>query len=64
MRLDIDVSLTCKVEQSVDLILQIRAPDFADQRVLSEPYEIGLVPERMGVAAEAGLGKRTLLRMS
>ncbi|WP_299740884.1 transglutaminase family protein [uncultured Roseobacter sp.] len=64
MIVDIDVQLACEVTQTVDLILQVRALSFADQKVLSEIYELGAPEQLADVSAEAGLGNRTLLRIS
>ncbi|MEO9777919.1 MAG: transglutaminase family protein [Sedimentitalea sp.] len=62
MILDINVALAYSVEQPVDLILQIQAPSFADQRVLSDAIDFGS-PEHVGrMAGEAGLGGRILIR--
>ncbi|MGC8201290.1 transglutaminase-like domain-containing protein [Aliiroseovarius sp. PTFE2010] len=64
MILEIDVVLAYNVDQPVDLILQIQAPSFADQHVLSETIDFGS-PEHMGrMAGEAGLGERILIRTS
>ena len=64
MIVDIDVSLAYGVEQPTDLILQVRAPSFADQRVLSETFDVGSPEQLAETAAEAGLGTRTLIRTS
>lgn len=62
MIVDIDVRLAYQLTQPVDLILQVRAPDLADQRVLSEIFDIGAPSQFAETAAEAGLGSRTLIR--
>ncbi|WP_282063846.1 transglutaminase-like domain-containing protein [Roseobacter litoralis] len=64
MIVDIDVRLAYNVTQPVDLILQVRAPSFADQNVLSETFDLGTPEQLADTAAEAGLGSRTLLRTS
>ncbi|WP_299971081.1 transglutaminase family protein [uncultured Roseobacter sp.] len=64
MIVDIDVRLACDISQPVDLILQVRAPSFADQNVLSETFDVGKPEQLADIAAEAGLGSRTLLRTS
>ncbi|ABD55122.1 transglutaminase-like domain-containing protein [Jannaschia sp. CCS1] len=61
MILNIDVNLAYSIEQPVDLILQIQAPSFADQHVVSETFDLGN-PEHVGrIAGEAGMGDRVLL---
>lgn len=64
MIVDIDVRLAYQIKQPVDLILQVRAPSFADQKVLSDTFDVGAPDELAETAAEAGLGSRTLLRTS
>ncbi|MBM7070075.1 transglutaminase family protein [Actibacterium sp. 188UL27-1] len=64
MIVDIDVRLAYDISQPVDLILQVRAPSFADQYVLSETFDVGTPEQLADAAAEAGLGSRTLLRTS
>lgn len=62
MILEINVMLAYGIDQPVDLILQIQAPSFADQRVLSDAIDFGS-PEHVGrIAGEAGLGERILIR--
>ncbi|WP_299613667.1 transglutaminase family protein [uncultured Tateyamaria sp.] len=62
MILNIDVSLAYGLDQPVDLILQIEAPSFPDQTVLSEHIDFGS-PDHVGrIAGEAGLGARILMR--
>ena len=64
MIVDVDVRLVYQITQPVDLILQVRAPSLADQKVLSETFDVGAPDQRADLAAEAGLGSRTLLRTS
>lgn len=64
MIVDVDMRLTYAITQPVDLILQVRAPNFADQQVLSETFDVGATDQHAETAAEAGLGSRTLLRTS
>ena len=64
MIVDIDVRLAYQIKQPIDLILQVRAPSFADQKVLSDTFDVGAPDELAETAAEAGLGSRTLLRTS
>ena len=46
-----------------DMLIQIRAPSLADQVVRAENYDTGPATEVSAVAAEAGMGERTLLRV-
>ncbi|WP_299741062.1 transglutaminase family protein [uncultured Roseobacter sp.] len=64
MIVDIDVRLAYEMSQPVDLIIQVRAPSFADQNVMSETFDVGSPEQLADTAAEAGLGSRTLLRTS
>lgn len=52
------------ITQPVELILQVRAPNFADQQILSETFDVGATDQFAETAADAGLGSRTLLRTS
>lgn len=62
MILDIDIMLDYAIARPVDLILQIKAPDLADQRVLREMLDIGPQQHIAHVASETGLGERVLIR--
>ncbi|MEJ6395969.1 transglutaminase family protein [Gymnodinialimonas sp. 2305UL16-5] len=64
MIVDINVSLAYEVAEPVDLVLQMRAPSFADQRLIMETFDIGTPEHVTETAAEAGLGARTLIRTS
>lgn len=64
MILDIEVSLAYEISQPADLIMQIRAPSFADQRVLSENLDIGAPQQATETEAEVGFGTRMLIRTS
>lgn len=50
MIVDIDVRLAYEISQPVDLILQVRAPSFADQNVMSETFDVGS-PEQLADTA-------------
>ncbi len=62
MILDIDVKLDYQVNGPTDMILQIQAPDFADQKVLSENFVLSDTLHRATIAGEAGMGERILIR--
>ena len=62
MILDIDVQLEYQMSGPTDMILQIQAPDFADQRVVSESFELSETQHRATIAGEAGMGERVLIR--
>ncbi|WP_299673297.1 hypothetical protein [uncultured Roseobacter sp.] len=64
MIVDIDVRLAYDIAQPANLALQVRAPRFADQKVLSETFDIGAPDHVAETAAETGLGARTLLQTS
>lgn len=64
MILDIDVQLDYQMDDATDLILQIQAPDFADQRVLSEKMDMGVTRHSATISGEEGMGERTLLQTS
>lgn len=64
MILNIDVQLDYQMAQPTDLILQVQAPDLADQRVLSETVDMSVADHTATIAGEAGMGERTLLRMA
>lgn len=62
MILEIDVQLNYGITRATDLILQIQAPSFADQRVLDQDFRLSDMEHAATVAGEAGLGERRLLR--
>jgi len=62
MILDIDVQLEYQMSGPTDMILQIQAPDFADQRVVSESFTLSETQHRATIAGEAGMGERILIR--
>lgn len=63
MILQIGVQLRYAVQGPTDILLQIVAPDFADQRVVHEELALSETLHRATVSAEEGLGERTLLRV-
>lgn len=63
MIIDINVELSYEVTSPTDILLQIVVPDFADQRVSQERLVLSDTLHRATVAAEDGLGERTLLRV-
>ena len=62
MILDIDVHLEYQVYGPTDMILQIQAPNFPDQRVISENLALSDTSHRATIAGEAGMGERILIR--
>lgn len=64
MLLDININLDYGLQGPVDLILQIQAPDFADQRVLQDRLDFGTPDQVARVPGEAGMGERILIRTS
>lgn len=63
MRIQIDVRLEYGIQAPTDMLLQIRVPSLADQIVVHERYDLGTPSQLASVAAEAGMGERSLLRM-
>lgn len=63
MIIDISAKLSYGVKSPTDILLQIVAPDLADQRVSQEQLTLSKTLHRATVAAEDGLGERTLLRV-
>ncbi|MEX3013963.1 transglutaminase family protein [Gymnodinialimonas hymeniacidonis] len=64
MHLNIEVQLDYQIDTPIDLILQIQAPSFADQSVVHENLDLGDLQQIARVAAEAGMGERSLLKTS
>lgn len=62
MILDIDVQLDYQMTGPTDLILQIQAPDYPDQRVKSESFDLSETLARGTVAGENGMGERMLIQ--
>lgn len=62
MKLNISVQLDYAVPAPTDLILQIEAPSFADQRVLSETMDVSPTAHMARVCGEEGFGERCLIR--
>lgn len=62
MNIDIDVQLAYHLESATDILLQIEAADFADQRCLSTNLTTSTVSHFVRVAADEGLGERIWLR--
>lgn len=62
MILDIDVQLDYQMTGPTDLILQVQAPDYPDQRVLSESFKLGDTQACATIAGEAGMGERILIQ--
>lgn len=62
MILDIDVQLDYQMAGPTDMILQIQAPDFPDQRVLSQSFDLSDTQARATIAGEAGMGERILIK--
>ncbi|SEM66592.1 Transglutaminase-like superfamily protein [Loktanella fryxellensis] len=63
MILQIGVQMHYSIAAPTDIILQIAVPSFADQRVITEEIAFGETMHRATVAAEEGMGERTLLRV-
>lgn len=63
MLLRSDVQLDYGTAGRTDMLIQIRAPSLADQVVRAENYDTGPATEVSAVAAEAGMGERTLQRV-
>jgi len=63
MILQIDVHLRYGVQAPTDILLQIMVPNFADQQVRNEKITLSDTLHRATVAAEEGVGERTLLRI-
>jgi len=63
MILQIDVHLRYGVQAPTDILLQIMVPNFADQQVSNEKITLSDTLHRATVAAEDGVGERTLLRI-
>ncbi len=61
MILDIDVQLEYQVNGPTDMILQVQAPDFPDQRVLRDNLILSDTAHRATIAGEAGMGERILM---
>jgi transglutaminase-like putative cysteine protease len=62
MILNIDVQFEYRMAQPTDVFMQVQAPNLADQRVLGETVTMSPVEHIRTVDAEAGIGRRTLLR--
>ncbi len=62
MLLDLQVRLDYAIASPTDLIVQVRAPDFPDQRVRRENIDMSPADHVATVAGEAGVGARLLLR--
>ena len=63
MILQIGVQLRYEVPGPTDILLQVVVPDFADQRVLHENVTLSKTLHSAKVAAEEGVGERSLLRV-
>lgn len=63
MILQVDVQLAYDIQGPTDILLQIVAPNFADQRVSNESITLSETVNLAKVAAEDGMGERTLLRV-
>ena len=62
MILNIDVQFEYRMAQPTDVFMQVQAPNLSDQRVLGETVTMSPVEHIRTVDAEAGIGRRTLLR--
>lgn len=62
MILDIDVRLDYQITCPTDAILQIQAPDLADQHMLRENFELSDTVHRANIAGESGVGQRLMIR--
>ncbi len=62
MILDIDVQFEYQITTPTDVILQIQAPNFADQKVLSDSFVLSETLHKATIAGEAGMGERMLVR--
>ena len=61
MILNLDVQLDYRMDQPTDVLMQVRVPNLADQRALSESVKMSPVENIRAVDAESGIGQRALL---